>query len=119
MNYFAERLKAARKRNGFSLQDLSDIINNKHNKQLLHRLESGTALPDSDTLSLLAKTLKVPADYFFKEANVKLEDIRFRKLKKLPVKEQEKIIAQTTDVLERYTTYRTYPCNATAPHEPS
>ena len=65
MNYFAERLKAARKMNGLSLQDLSDIINNKHNKQLIHRLESGAALPDSETLSLLAKALKVPAYYFF------------------------------------------------------
>lgn len=102
MTYFAERLKAARKMNGLSLQDLSDIISNKHNKQLIHRLESGTALPDSETLSLLTKALKVPADYFFKEASVVLENIKFRKLKKLPVKEQEKIAAQTTDLLERY-----------------
>lgn len=102
MKHFAERLKTARKMSGFSLQDLSDAMNNFLNKQALNRLETGEALPDSETLSFLSKALKVPTDYFFKEANVSLEDIRFRKLKKLLVKDQEKVIAQTTDLLERY-----------------
>lgn len=102
MNYFPERLKAARKMKGFSLQDLSDIVKNKWNKQFLNRLETGEAKPDSEMLSVLSKALQVTSDYFFRESTVSLEDIRFRKLKKLPSKEQEIVIHQTVEYLERY-----------------
>ncbi len=102
MNYFPERLKAARKMKGFSLQDLSDAVKNKWNKQLLNRLETGEAKPDSNMLSQLCKALGVTSDYFFRESTVSLEDIRFRKLKKLPAKEQDMVIHQTIEYLERY-----------------
>lgn len=88
--------------NGFSLQDLSDAIGNRLNKQLIQRLETGEAKPDSEIISLLGNALKVTSDYFFRDAMVSLEDLTFRKLKKLPVKEQEKVKAQTVDFLERY-----------------
>ncbi len=45
MKHFPERLKAARKMNGYSLQDLSDAINNQFNKQALQRLEIGGQSP--------------------------------------------------------------------------
>jgi Zn-dependent peptidase ImmA (M78 family)/transcriptional regulator with XRE-family HTH domain len=102
MKHFAERLKVARKMNGFSLQDLSDAINNKLSKQQLNRLETGDAKPDSEIISLLSKSLKVNSNYFFRETTVSLEEVRFRKLKKLPVKEQDRVTAQTIDFLERY-----------------
>ncbi len=88
--------------NGFSLQDLSDSIKNRFNKQMIQRLETGEAEPDSEAISLLGKALKVPLDYFFRETTVSLEELTFRKLKKLPVKEQEKVKASTVDFLERY-----------------
>jgi len=102
MKYFPERLKAARKMKGFSLQDLAAVTENKWNKQYLNRLETGEAKPDSETLYILSKALAVNSEYFFRESTVGLEDVRFRKLKKLPVKEQEKVIHQTVEYLERY-----------------
>jgi Zn-dependent peptidase ImmA (M78 family) len=102
MKYFPERLKAARKMKGFSLQDLAEATENKWNKQYLNRLETGEAKPDSETLSILSKALGVNSEYFFRESSVGLEDVRFRKLKKLPIKEQEKVIHQTVEYLERY-----------------
>jgi Zn-dependent peptidase ImmA (M78 family)/DNA-binding XRE family transcriptional regulator len=102
MKHFSERLKAARKMNGFSLQDLSDKISNRLNKQALNRLETGEAEPDSETISLLSRALHVNMDYFFRESSVALDDVRFRKLKKLPAKEQEKVIGKTIEYLERY-----------------
>jgi Zn-dependent peptidase ImmA (M78 family)/DNA-binding XRE family transcriptional regulator len=102
MKYFSERLKHARKMNGFSLQDLSDSIGNVLSKQALSRFESGDSLPDSKMLNTLCKTLNVSPDYFFKEATVQLQHIEFRKLKKLPVKEQEKVTSRTVEYLERY-----------------
>lgn len=102
MNYFPERLKAARKMKGYSLQDLSDALQAKWNKQFLNRLETGEANPDSEMISKLSKALNVTSDYFFRESSVALDDIKFRKLKKLPVKEQEKVIYKTAEYLERY-----------------
>lgn len=102
MKYFPERLKAARKMKGYSLQDLAVAVQNKWNKQYLNRLENGEAKPDSETLIALSKALDVTSDYFFRESTVSLEDIRFRKLKKLPVKEQGKVIHRTMEYLDRY-----------------
>ncbi len=88
--------------NGYSLQDLSDVIGNQFNKQALQRFEAGLAKPDSQTISLLSKALRLTADYFVRETVVQLEQLRFRKLRKLPAKELEKITAQTVDYLQRY-----------------
>lgn len=102
MNYFPERLKAARKMKGYSLQDLSDALQGEWNKQLLNRLETGEANPDSEMISKLSKGLNVTADYFFRQSSVALEDIKFRKQKKLSAKEEEKVIHKTAEYLERY-----------------
>lgn len=102
MKYFPDRLKNARKMNGLSLQDLSDSLGNSLSKQALNRLETGELKPDSEILSQLCKALKVTLDYFFKDNSVTLEHVEFRKLQKLPVKEQEKVKGRTIEFLERY-----------------
>lgn len=102
MKYFPDRLKNARKMNGLSLQELSDRLGNSLSKQALNRLETGQLKPDSDILSQLCKVLNVTLDYFFKDNSVALEKVEFRKLKKLPVKEQEKVKSRTVEFLERY-----------------
>jgi Zn-dependent peptidase ImmA (M78 family)/DNA-binding XRE family transcriptional regulator len=102
MQHFPERLKAARKMQGFSLQDVADALDGRLNKQALNRFETGEAMPDSEILGLLCKVLKVSRDYFFREALLNLEHIEFRKLKKLPVKEQGRVTSQTAEYLERY-----------------
>lgn len=102
MKYFPDRLKNARKMNGLSLQDLSDRLGNSLSKQALSRLETGELKPDSEILSQLCKALKVTLDYFFKDNSVTLEHVEFRKLQKLPIKEQEKVKSRTIEYLERY-----------------
>ncbi|MDX1939645.1 MAG: XRE family transcriptional regulator [Saprospiraceae bacterium] len=102
MNSFPDRLKNARKMQGYSLQDLSDRSGNTISKQDLSRLEKGEIQPNSSILALLSKALNVPLDYFFRETSVTLENIEFRKLQKLPVKEQERIKSLTREYLERY-----------------
>ena len=88
--------------NGLSLQDLSDRLGGEFSKQALSRLETGELSPDSDTLSKLCSALSVTLDYFFKDASVELDQVEFRKLKKLPVKEQERVVSTTKEYLERY-----------------
>src|SRR6218665_162918 len=101
MKYFPDRLKNARKMNGFSLQDLSDSLGNSLSKQALNRLETGELKPDGEILSRLCKALHVTLDYFFKDNSVVLVQAEFRKLQKLPLKEQEKVRSRTVDFLER------------------
>ena len=42
---FAERLKSARMMNGFSLQDLSDKLENRVSRQAIHKYENGEVFP--------------------------------------------------------------------------
>ncbi len=87
---------------GLSLQELSDRLGNTLSKQALNRLESGQLNPDSEILSELCKALNVTLDYFFKDNSVELADVAFRKLRKLPAKEQERVTSKTVEFLERY-----------------
>lgn len=99
---FAERFKSARLMNGFSLQDLSDVLNNKVTRQALHKYEKGEVLPDSEMMEFLCEVLKVRPDYFSRETTVELGEVRFRKLVKYSPKEQNSVIEHTREILSRY-----------------
>jgi Zn-dependent peptidase ImmA (M78 family)/DNA-binding XRE family transcriptional regulator len=99
---FSERFKSARILNGFSLQDLADALGNKISRQALHKYEKGEVIPDSEMIGHLSKVLHVQPDFFFRNTKIELGNLEFRKLIKLPVKEQNKIIEHTKDVLSRY-----------------
>jgi len=102
MKNFAERLKAARTMAGYSLQELAEKINTAVSKQALGKYEQGIMKPNSEVLLAICNALKVKSDYFSREPKVNLHGIEFRKLQKLSVKENNKIVQQTIDFLERY-----------------
>jgi len=102
MDLFAERLKAARILNGYSLQNLADALNNKITKQTLHNYEKGQSEPNAELLQDLCKILKINQDFFTHKAKVEFGTIEFRKLQKFSVKEKNKVIELTRDKLERY-----------------
>jgi len=99
---FAERFKSARLLNGLSLQGLADALDNKITKQALHKYEKGLVVPDSEKLSLISDVLNVRPDYFFRPMVVEIGPIEYRKHKRMPVKEEQKIIEQTREYLSRY-----------------
>lgn len=99
---FAERLKSARMMNGLSLQELSDKLENRVSRQAIHKYENGEVIPDSEMLNFLCEALGVRPDYFTRETLIELCSISFRKIEKLPTKEQNSIIERTREVLERY-----------------
>lgn len=99
---FAERFKSARLLSGYSLQDLADSLQNKVSRQALHRYEKGEVIPDSDMINLLSDTLKVRPDYFFRDTKVEIGPVEYRKLKRLPAKEEAKVVEQTREYLSRY-----------------
>ena len=102
MRNFPERLKSARKMNGFSMQELADKMNNVVSKQAIGKYELGVMKPDSEILSAICKALNVRPDYFLREGKITLENVEFRKLTRLSKKDIEKIREQTIDFLERY-----------------
>lgn len=99
---FADRLKSARLRAGFSLQALADKLPNKISRQAIHRYEKGEVMPDSEMLNALSEALDVRPDYFFREQHVELGEIEYRKLKRMPAKEEAKVVELTRDYLSRY-----------------
>lgn len=99
---FADRFKSARLRAGFSLQELADRLPFKISRQALHRYEKGEVIPDSEMMNALSTALGVRTDYFFREQQVSLGAIEYRKLKRMPAREEAKIVELTRDYLSRY-----------------
>lgn len=99
---FSDRFRSARLLNGLSLQDLADKLDNVISRQALHKYEKGEVIPDSEMLSHLAEVLKVKPDFFFREPKIKMSTVEFRKLKVLPVKDENRVIEDVKDCLSRY-----------------
>jgi Zn-dependent peptidase ImmA (M78 family)/transcriptional regulator with XRE-family HTH domain len=99
---FAERLKSARVLKGYSLQDLANQLNNTITRQSLHKYEKGEVMPDSRMIGLLSDKLGLRPDYFFSKTQIELGKIEFRKLDRLPVKDESRIIEFVKDKLGRY-----------------
>lgn len=78
-NNVSLRIKNARLLHGYTLQEVADQL--QISKQMVSKYEKGT-LPGSDKLIALAKLFKTKVDYFFREPEVELEEINFRKKSK-------------------------------------
>lgn len=102
-NVFGNRLKLARKMAGLSLQELADVLLNKVTKQALSKYEMGQMKPTSEVLLAISQVLKVSPDYFLKAQQVELGKISFRKKVSLSKKDEEALVEQARDYLERYT----------------
>lgn len=59
-------------------------------------------MASSRVLVALSEALEVPIDYFFRDFEVKLDRIRFRKASRLPKKEQGRVEEEARDFFERY-----------------
>jgi Zn-dependent peptidase ImmA (M78 family) len=77
-------------------------MDNRISKQGLHKYERGEVMPNSEMIGWLSEALDVRPDFFFREMKVELGTIEFRKLDKLPAKEENRIIEETKDYLSRY-----------------
>jgi Zn-dependent peptidase ImmA (M78 family)/DNA-binding XRE family transcriptional regulator len=102
MQNFPERLKSARLMQGFSLQALSDRMNNRVSKQALSKYEQGAMNPEGDVVHELCRVLAVRPDYFAREPMPALQEIKFRKLTRLSAREQDMAMERTRDFLQRY-----------------
>ncbi len=102
MTNFPARLRSARKMNGFTLKALAEKLGHRVSKQSLNKYEPGAVKPDPDLLLPLCDALGVRTDYFTRTKQVNLVHYAFRKLVKLPKREQAIAVEKTRDALERY-----------------
>ena len=99
MNNLGIRLQQARKAAGLSLRAFADLVDLSH--AAIKKYEDGDVYPSSDMLIKLAKALKVRVDFFFRPIKVSLENIKFRKRKKLNGKAEEAIKFKVISQIER------------------
>lgn len=99
MNTLGVRLQQARKAAGLSLRGFADLVNLSHTA--IKKYEDGEVYPSSDMLIKLAKALRVRVDFFFRPIKVTLENVKFRKRKKINEKSEEAIKFNVINQIER------------------
>ncbi len=100
---FGLRLRSARKMAKFSMDDLVSKIDNIVSKQSISKYEKGIMKPENSRIVLkIANALNVPVEYFFKENEISISGINFRKKSSLGKKEIDSIKERVKDYLERY-----------------
>lgn len=99
MNNLGVRLQQARKAAGLSLRAFADLVDLSH--AAIKKYEDGVVYPSSDMLIKLAKALKVRVDFFFRPIKVSLDNVKFRKRKKLNRKAEEVIKFEVISKIER------------------
>jgi Zn-dependent peptidase ImmA (M78 family)/transcriptional regulator with XRE-family HTH domain len=99
---FDNRLKAARKMAGFSMDRLAQETGGIITKQAISKYENNKMKPNSQVLNALSKALGVKAEYFFRDSKVSFSGLEFRKRSRLAKKTEDRIKQKTLDFLERY-----------------
>jgi Zn-dependent peptidase ImmA (M78 family)/transcriptional regulator with XRE-family HTH domain len=95
-----ERIKQARQAAGLALRDLADQCG--VSAMAVSKYERGEITPSSDVLLAIGKALGVRIEYFFRDHEVELKEVEYRKHKDLPEKEKKRILAEVRDQLERW-----------------
>ena len=97
---FGERLCRARTAAGLSMKDLAGMVDLSANA--IKKYEHGVNMPASDNLLKLSKALGVRSEYFFRESNVQLEQIEYRKRSNTPKKLLNIVNGDVTEQAERW-----------------
>ncbi len=95
-----ERLKQARRAAGLSLRDLADQVG--VSAMAISKYERDLDVPSSGVLLRLAHALGVKTEYFFRERSVNLTVPAFRKRCSLRCRQEQAILGQVQEWLERY-----------------
>ena len=99
---FGDRLKLARKKEGFSLRALSEALSRKVSPQAIGKYERNEMMPASDVLLALSKTLGVSPEYLLNDRVRELEGVEFRKKSGTSAKERARVEAVVIDHVQRY-----------------
>lgn len=95
-----QRMKQLRLARGLSLEALAAEMGGLVTKQALSKYEHGKALPSRNVLNKLAAALNVKAAYLWREPDIAVTFVAYRKKSRLPKREQEKIESFVRQSLE-------------------
>lgn len=96
------RIKSARLLARLSLRELSDALEGIVSHNAISKYEKGEMIPDSKILIALSRVLNVSTDFFFRNDNVDISHIEFRKKNNLKAKDIKAIKENVKDSIERY-----------------
>ncbi|MFB3784853.1 MAG: helix-turn-helix domain-containing protein [bacterium] len=99
---FGQRLKMARKKAGFSLQDLSKRMSPAVSAQAISKYESGKMMPSSSALVSLGRALNTSLDFLMGGQIAELEGVEFRKHSATSVQDRARAEAIVTEKIEDY-----------------
>lgn len=95
-----ERIQQARKASGLSLRSLAEKAG--VSAMAISKYENNQSVPSSTVLLALAKALGVRTEYFFRRVSVELVNVNHREHHLLPEKEEQKVLADVKEQLERW-----------------
>lgn len=99
---FAKRLKRARTMSNLSQDELVRKMHNRVSKNAISKYEKGIMMPSSEVLLAICNALNLKLDYFFKEDNVSIDNVEFRKASKLGKKQLDSINEIVIDQVSNY-----------------
>lgn len=99
-----DRLKLARKKAGYSLRGLADMLDREVSAQAIGKYERGEMMPSSGILTRLTKVLGVSREYLLSEQVEELEAVEFRKLTGTTAADRARVEGEVIDALQRYLT---------------
>lgn len=99
---FAKRLKSARVQAGLSQDELVNRMGGVVSKNAISKYEKSEMMASGKVLISIAKALNVKPDYFLRPFTIEIEEIEFRKKRKLGVKKIQAIKQKVSDIVERY-----------------
>lgn len=94
------RIKQAREATGLSQRDLAAACG--LSAMAISKYERGELTPSSQALGALAEAMNVRVEYFFRTRSVELEKLEFRKHARLPAKQEQRVLADARDQIERW-----------------
>lgn len=94
------RIKQARQSAGLSLRALAEKAG--VSAMAISKYERAESVPSSQVLLSLAKALGLRVEYFFRQVQVELKDVNYRKHPDLPERDKAKVMAEVRDQLERW-----------------
>jgi len=95
-----ERIKIARDASGLSLRALAEEVG--VSAMAISKYERDLDVPGSGVLLRLAQALGVKVEFFFRQQEVQLSEPVYRKRTTLPRKQEQVVLAQVQEWLERY-----------------
>ncbi|GBE09284.1 hypothetical protein BMS3Abin11_02415 [bacterium BMS3Abin11] len=95
-----ERIQLARKASGLSMRNLAERAG--ISAMAISKYEANKNTPSSGVMLSLSKALGVRTEYFFRQSEIKLKEVEYRKHSKIPRKVLDQIEGEVIEQMERF-----------------